>query len=528
MDMMDGEFKKPPTVQVRCKNGNGQSVLKLASELVFKYTSSERLSVFTDKDEVLKAGETTRYTVIKFEGKDVDACKRFGQYTLEDDSGAPTQHVNAPELTKYDGKGGENPIFFNYGSQVTYTDGSSNKVEATVNFAESDYEPYVPPTSSNSSPSGSGCLTKSVINSLRDGTKRVPITINSTGRNTSIPLQDIETHRMSDSNPRNIITLKLNPTDHFEHDGQIYKLIDDIREKMPIRCEKIDGGSFKTIQLQDVTKSKPIRPCNERCQELQEVVNIFSSLTGKDKDVIWNGRAVRLKDPRADGVFKVEDYNGISHTVDVYDVSLPTNPTHIQTGYTAFINIMEVTAKIQDQYEGAVASTAKNTLNTFKTASSSELKLGPKSNYVSGLVINISKDGETCDVKLNAVNVKGEPRGEEFQRFKTGKGHRLVVKGIQLDAIPTCFPGRYKQATYDKQNIQYKLKGGGLTQKRHPTTTATTTRTTAKHTPTTRHHPTRKPATKRHTTRKHPSASPAKHTRVALGQAGGRRTHRAV
>ena len=214
MDMMDGEFKKPPTVQVRCKNGNGQSVLKLASELVFKYTSSERLSVFTDKDEVLKAGETTRYTVIKFEGKDVDACKRFGQYTLEDDSGAPTQHVNAPELTKYDGKGGENPIFFNYGSQVTYTDGSSNKVEATVNFAESDYEPYVPPTSSNSSPSGSGCLTKSVINSLRDGTKRVPITINSTGRNTSIPLQDIETHRMSDSNPRNIITLKLNPTDH--------------------------------------------------------------------------------------------------------------------------------------------------------------------------------------------------------------------------------------------------------------------------------------------------------------------------
>jgi hypothetical protein len=115
--------------------------------------------------------------------------------------------------------------------------------------------------------------------------------------------------------------------------------------------------------------------------------------------------------------------------------------------------------------------------------------------------------------------------------------NRFELNKVPLDAICKYASNvnlhKWRYGTVHEVG-QSKQRGGGRrhssthTQKRHPATTTTTTRTTAKHTPTTTHHPTRKPTTKRHATRKHPSASPAKHTRVALGQAVGRRTHRAV
>lgn len=105
----------------------------------------------------------------------------------------------------------------------------------------------------------------------------------------------------------------------------------------------------------------------------------------------------------------------------------------------------------------------------------------------------------------------GVPSGNDVKTEE----HDIPGKDILARRRPKVTPiGRG-----DREEVLH-YNGGGRSQKHHPTT--------AKHTPTTTHHPTRKPTTKRHATRKHPSASPAKHTRVALGQAGGRRTHRAV
>lgn len=340
----------------------------------------------------------------------------------------------------------------------------------------------------------------------------------------------------------------------LDDDDTLYKVVDHTPPTTP--ADQADRLTITPYDKGDNTKRLVFPSQLSKLEEPSTEPKTVNAFKEAFKDLIAQKGVVECKGvPKHPGTERqvtirkyVDEPKGILQVLDVKDdevvevpivTLVPSKPSTqllmgtLQSGSAVWIRKETVHSLIQRLGDSLENRTALNTLSTSPTT-------------------NIGADNTACvmakctrgayenkvDVELIYVKKNGHPRWfykPHAVRRLSGK-NRFELKEVPLDAICKYASNlnmhNWRRGTV-YNDLQSKQRGGGRhssthTQKRHPATTTTTTRTTAKHTPTTRHHPTRKPTTKRHATRKHPSASPAKHTRVALGQAGGRRTHRAV